>query len=335
MRKRLASPIVVALVSGVLAACASASQSGSLTPSAPNGMPAGISRQLRASSSDARRASKPILGVYVTEYQLYMSAYNYEGTGYPLCTYVNNDYFYNIQGSIQSDFQHELIVPREPFGSIPGGVNIFKEPEHGCVPLAPYKTLPVTDGTDGFSLDGKTYYIARRTGIAVCKARPAPACSKLLQSPYFYIPFSVTANSSGVYAVVQSQSGGFPFLVYWAAGEQIGTILGGFANFGAGGIYFDGFGDLLALDPAQSALYVYTGCPAACTAHGPFHTASPSCQPWYGSLNRDDSRFMVACLGDGEIEVYQYNGIDGLTYLYSNGNCAYSRCSPLAIAQRL
>lgn len=93
-----------------------------------------------------------------------------------------------------------------------------------------------------------------------------------------------------------------------AGAQGAGTVVSGYVNKSPGGIYLDGFGNLLAIDGTSgaSALYVYSGCPSACKSHGPFSLATKG-QVLYGSLNLGETRFM-AVNTDGEIDVYQYDG---------------------------
>ena len=73
-------------------------------------------------------------------------------------------------------------------------------------------------------------------------------------------------------------------------------------------------------------------CPSACLAHGPFSLHGNS---FYGSLGNGDATFMTFDGVFATIDVYQYDGIYGITYLYSNGTGLNASEEPLGIAQRL
>jgi hypothetical protein len=83
-----------------------------------------------------------------------------------------------------------------------------------------------------------------------------------------------------------------------------------------------------------SNLYVYTGCSSACLAHGPFLLTGPAT---FGSLGDGDETFMTMDIGDlgPSIDVYVYEGIYGLEYLWSNGEGLNPNDAPQGIAQRL
>lgn len=320
----------LAFVCGLLlAGCADSNQIGvprTLAPFAANGMRLDIAHDLRSKGSPTSGA---ICCVYVSEYYSgNILEYNYDGTGAPFCTLSGLSYPF----SIQSDAKGELIVPNS------GGAYIYKERKHVCLPSAPpAKQVPDYDALDGFSLDGRTYYFAHDEGyesyIDVCKYGRRIRCGKQYLTAYgLYFPGAVTADSTGVYAVNFSQYGDGASLYYWKNGAVHGTALGGYSARFGGGIYFDGFGSLLSIDgsTAGSSLTVYSGCPSACKAHGPFPLHEGGVL--YGSLNQGDTRFMTVSQF-GDIDVYQYNGIYGLTYLYSNTTGLNPSAYPLGIAQ--
>lgn len=265
------------------------------------------------------------IGVYVSEVKGELLEYNYEGKGSPLCTLRFPGYI----NAIQSDSENELIVTTQS-----AGVNIYKETRHLCVSSTPIKQFPNETALDGFSLDGKTYYFAENEQVDICKLGRRPGCRRHLTNYYAQSLVGITADASGVYASSYETTGAS--LLYWQGATGPGIVLGGYVNRGPGGLYFDGFGNLLAIDSnaiGGPALYVYSGCPSACHAHGPFSLGAGK-NVAYGSLGNGETRFM-ALNENGSIDVYQYNGTYGLTYLYSNSAGLNPSASPIGIAQIL
>lgn len=326
---RITKRLVVSVICGVLlASCSGAAQPGlpkTLAPFAASGAPRDIGESLQG---QANPLSQPLCCVYVTEaLGSSLLEYNYQAKESPLC-YLNG---LNSPWSIQSDSKDELIVPTA------SGVNIYTESEYFCLANSPTKQISDDYALDGFSLDGRTYYLAHNLGpdsyVQVCVVSGRdPGCHGRLRNASLYTPYAVTADATGVYASSEEYGSRQAALIYWPNATGSGTVLKGYVNHGAGGLYFDGLGDLLAIDAASAALYVYTGCPSACKAHGPFPFASSGVA--YGSLGRGETRFMTVSLF-GKIDVYQYNAIDGITYLYSNSAGLQASLEPIGIAQQL
>ncbi|MBV8531874.1 MAG: hypothetical protein JO104_11185 [Candidatus Eremiobacteraeota bacterium] len=332
---RLVSLFVAFVCGAQLAGCAGTQQSGlpaTLAPFAPNGAPNEVVRQIRKHA----QPENPIVGVYVSEHNSQESSstileYQYTGKGAPLCSLnLSPDSYLN---SIQSDSKNELIVPNgNPW------VYIYKESKQLCLSSIPAKQFVLNgdDAIDGFSLDGKTYYIAAPSRIYVCKGSN-PSCKHYVTNADIGTVAAVTADASGVYA---STSGSLPnsaALWYWKGASGSGALLSGYVNKGPGGLYFDGFGNLLSIDSAGNGagpvLYVYSGCPTACKAHGPFGLGFYD-KITYGSLGNGETTFM-ALNQNGSIDVYRYDGIYGITFLSSNGTGLSPSAGPIGIAQLL
>lgn len=317
--------LAVLTSAGLLVGCADGSQSAAslgITPFTANGQRSDIATQLRNRQPSP---NNPIVGVYVSEFDgSKILNYKYAGTGNPLCETGN----VKAVNSIQSDIKHELIVPSEDSASGQGIVYLYKESAHLCLPNSPSASFiePYDIPSDGFSLNGITYYIANHSGVAVCKLS---GCIRELTNTYGSNDvISVTADSSGVYGVTYNGAAEQYELIYWKGAKGNGVLLA--HDAGPGGIYFDAAHNLLALnDSAQ--LDVYTGCPSACVLNGPFSLADYAI---YGTLANGDSKFMTVS-ETGVIDVYAYNGINGITFLYSNSDGLNPSLVPLGIAQRL
>jgi len=106
-------------------------------------------------------------------------------------------------------------------------------------------------------------------------------------------------------------------LVEFAHGAGGGTLLGGYVNSSYGGLFFDGAGNLGAIDAFKPALYVYSGCPSACHAHGPFPLFGGAI---FGHLDATGKYFLAADYPNGQIDVYLYRGTQGIAYVYSFNN---------------
>lgn len=297
-----------------LAGCSNSAQTATL--------PLIAAGRLNDIGAELRGQTGATLGVYVSESGApgNVLEYNYQGTGSPLCTL-------NLSGSvnsIQSDSRNELIVPEST------GTFIYKEYRHSCLSTQPIKQFS-QGAVDGFSLDGRTYYLAVYQGVEVCKLGRRAGCYGLINEDAIMV-CGVTADRSGVYASTRDGTNHY-HLIYWNRARGGGTLLSGYVNGNCGGLYFDGLGDLLSIGWTVhgAVLDVYTGCPSNCVDHGPFSLGNDPIQ--YGSLGNGETRFMVVDPLAAKIDVYQYNGLNGVTYLYSNGT-GLSK-SAVGIAQQL
>jgi hypothetical protein len=109
-------------------------------------------------------------------------------------------------------------------------------------------------------------------------------------------------------------------LVVWRNGTGSGTVIKSYRNKWPGGLEVDRAGNLLAFDTFAKnagALFVYTGCPSQCKAHGPFPLKGESV---YGKVNPKSNLLMVGDFEYGKVDVYRYRGTKGITYLYSFSN---------------
>ncbi len=132
--------------------------------------------------------------------------------------------------------------------------------------------------------------------------------------------FSVAQDARGnVYASGYANPsvsgyGGGSALVVWKRGAGNGVTIAEYRNKTPGGLEFDKHGNLLALDTFARSLWVYTGCPQRCSAHGPFALKGRSV---YGKLDARNDLFEAADFEYGQVDVYSYAGTNGITYLYS------------------
>lgn len=162
--------------------------------------------------------------------------------------------------------------------------------------------------------------------VSVCTL--ASGCSAvLLNTAISGELFGVAEDKRGnVYASGYSKptggrgNGSGASLVRWKDGKGKGSTIAAYRNTWPGGLDFDRNGNLLALDTfAQNtgALWIYSGCPAHCVAHGPFALKGESV---YGKVSAKAQFFEAADFEYGQVDVYRYNGVRGISYLYSFSN---------------
>lgn len=158
--------------------------------------------------------------------------------------------------------------------------------------------------------------------VSVCTL--AGGCTAVLSNPAIGGElFAVAEDGSGnVYASgypTASASGpsSGASLVWWKEGRGKGRVISAYRNSTPGGLEFDKHGNLLALDTFGHALWVYTGCPKRCTAHGPFALKGESV---FGKLDSKSRLFEAADAEYGAVDVYKYLGTRGVTYSYSFSN---------------
>lgn len=163
---------------------------------------------------------------------------------------------------------------------------------------------------------GNIQAAGRRYGnVSVCTI--ASGCTGVLSNPSIGGQlFGVAEDKGGtVYASGRATpSGTGAALVLWKNGSGPGTRITAYRNSSPGGLEVDPGGNILALDTFASELWIYSGCPDRCTAHGPFSLKGQSI---YGRVNAADSTFQAADFEYGQVDVYKYRGLAGVTYLYS------------------
>ena len=155
--------------------------------------------------------------------------------------------------------------------------------------------------------------------VSVCTL--AHGCGRVLSSSAIGGQlFAVAEDSNGnVYASGYpnpsvSGPGSGASLVYWKNGTGKAAVVSAYRNSTPGGLDVDARGNLIAFDTFGRAVWVYTGCPAHCAAHGPFALKGESV---FGKVNAKNTMLQVADFEYGQVDVYQYNGTSGVRYLYS------------------
>lgn len=157
--------------------------------------------------------------------------------------------------------------------------------------------------------------------VSICTL--TAGCSGILSNSAFGGQlFAVAEDPSGnVYASgYRNASGSGASLVEWKGGAGGGSVVKTYRNTSPGGLDVDKNGKLLALDTfagGHGALWVYSGCATRCKPHGPFALQGESV---FGKVNAKGTIFEAADFEYGQIDVYRYNGVHGITYLYSFGD---------------
>lgn len=260
-------------------------------------------------------------GVYVAEY------YTNSVLGYARSTLQQNRppvcaFSANYVVNVATDTAGNLILPD-------GGsrtVSVYRGPNL-CGPLL--GRFPDSDGqpSDAATTDAAhgTIYVANLQAenqsygdVSACTL--AAGCSAVLRNGAIGGQlFAVAEDASGnVYASGYAQaSGSGASLVVWKGGSGSGKRLRAYRNGSPGGLTFDSRGRLLALDTfaaGTGALWVYSGCPARCKAHGPFPLHGQSV---FGKLDASEKYFVVGDFEYGQVDVYRYRGDKGIEYVYS------------------
>jgi hypothetical protein len=232
----------------------------------------------------------------------------------PVCSFSSGNQGEISTYDIGADPHGNLIVPTQ------GGAIVFSGSSLCSSKLGTISD-PNETPVDVYSADAAngTVYLATLSGpyyepnVAVCTL--PSGCSKDLSNPYFANGTGVVADASGNIYFTGTTSD-HAALLEFAAGTGSGTFLN-FVNSSPGGLDIDKHGNVVAFDPRASAVYVYSGCPSDCTAHGPFGLQGESI---YGKLNRKGTELVAADGGNNEVDVYAYHGTKGVTYKYSYNN---------------
>jgi hypothetical protein len=110
-----------------------------------------------------------------------------------------------------------------------------------------------------------------------------------------------------------------PVLVYFAQCRGSGVVATGFTNTSAGGLDIDSHGNLVAIDPNASEVWVYRGCPACVNLTGsPLSLSAGSAL--YAHLNVNSKLLAAADTLTSSIDVYYYTSsatAASLTYWHS------------------
>ncbi|MBV9719360.1 MAG: hypothetical protein JOZ77_08570 [Candidatus Eremiobacteraeota bacterium] len=225
---------------------------------------------------------------------------------------------------IASDPQGDLLVPESAHNT----VVVYAGP-HMCGPVLGRFHDPYGSPANAATLNAKsgTIYVATNTEgssprgkIAICTM--AGGCSSKLANPEisgFIFGVAVDQNG-GVYATGEESSSFGSSMVYWARGRGHGIRITAYQNFEPGGLDIDHSGNIVTLDTGgPPAVWVYSGCPSACVAHGPFPLKSAAFGT-YARVNRADSTLQVADIPYSQVDVYAYAGTSGITYEYSYNN---------------
>jgi hypothetical protein len=223
-------------------------------------------------------------------------------------------------------------VATDPFGNLvdPDGgsrqVTVFRGPKMCGAELGSFADA-AGQPSDAATLDAATgtIYVANLQAslqlygnVSVCTL--AAGCTGLLSSKAIAGQlFAVAEDPAGnVYASgYANASGSGASLVWWKHGAGKDTRIKAYRNASPGGLDVDKHGNLLALDTfagGTGALWVYSGCPAHCKARGPFPLQGESV---FGKVNASGTTFEAADFEYGQIDVYRYAGVKGITYLYS------------------
>lgn len=317
-RSTLKSLAVGTGLASVLVAC-SHSTPGTL-PVVPATRSVGLASALQQTQAGFQPAPANIANaVYVAAYfgNTPIFAYDYSTTQKnlpPICD-VPGSYVVNVA----TDTRGDLIDPD-------GGsrtVTIFRGPSpcgNKAGSFADNAGQP-SDAASWNALTGKIYVAnIQATGhangsVSVCTL--AAGCTAVLTSHAISGQlFGIAEDKAGnVFAsgYTTAQNTGAS-LVYWKAGAGNPIRLSAYKNITPGGLTMDPSGNLLSPDTFNRKLWVYSGCPFKCVAHGPFALKGQSV---YGRVNSTGTTFEAADFEYGRVDVYAYLGTSGIRYRYS------------------
>jgi hypothetical protein len=181
----------------------------------------------------------------------------------------------------------------------------------------PYGT-PV-DGASRDAVHGSIYIanggVSAPGNIAVCTL--SGGCQSGPPTPNLTEVWGVGLDVHGnLYAAGDTAAGGAA-LYEFQRGIGRGKQITAYRSAVPGGLDLDANGNLVALDSTFSApaVYVYTGCPSKCHAHGPFALKGEGIH--FIKLNKMGTQFQVGDYVNEQVDVYQYGGTSGVKYLYS------------------
>jgi hypothetical protein len=152
--------------------------------------------------------------------------------------------------------------------------------------------------------------------VSVCTL--AAGCTGTLSTPVLFGESSITVDAHGnVYVSGDVTPSGTAALVVFKHGTGAGHVITAYENASPGALDVDRDGNLTAIDPyvrGVGQLYVYSGCPDHCLAHGPWFLKGLSQS---GKVTRKGDHYYAADYANGTIDVYAYKGTDGIKYAYS------------------
>lgn len=151
--------------------------------------------------------------------------------------------------------------------------------------------------------------------IAVCTL--ANGCTQKLTSKsitYYGGGVALAANGDCWITSEDNPSLSSATLTYFSGCSGSGEAAKGWKNLYYGGLIIDKSGNLISIDYASGALWVYSGCDPTCAVvGGPFSLEGNS---FYGSLNKKGTELALGDWQLGQVDIYRYTPTS-LTYLYS------------------
>lgn len=259
-------------------------------------------------------------GVYIAEY------YDDIIRGYDWQTRKNLPPICDLPGSyvinVATDSHGNLIDPDGGTRS----VIVYKGPQMCGKPIGGFadadgqpSDAATSDAASGTIYVGNILATGQPYGdVSICTL--AAGCTGKLADPAIGGPlFAVALDANAnVYAsgYATAPSGGAA-LVVWKNGKTRGKVIGGYRNAFPGGLDVDKNGNILAVDTfagGEGALWVYSGCPDACVASGPFPLKGESV---FGRVDSKGNVYEAADFEYGQVDVYAYHGTSGITYAYS------------------
>ncbi|HEY2476444.1 MAG TPA: hypothetical protein VGI19_16820 [Candidatus Cybelea sp.] len=299
--------IAIAVAILALAACSGApSPSLPQTQSAP-ALPGRVSRET------------PKDGIYVSEFYG-SSVFGYAGMNQrnapPICGETSGDFV----ADVATDRNGDLIAPSQ----LDETVKVYSGPRM-CGPTAATLKDPYGLPVDVASANALTLQIAVANieddgpisnpppgSITICTV--AGGCTKNLTDRRMYRVAGVAVDKGGNCWASAVDKNNEATLTYFRHCSGKGHAATGFQNSNYGGLEFDESGNLIALDSANTRIFIYAGCRPACRLiAGPLALQGKSI---YGKLDTKGTTFAAADYQYGRIDLYKYS-TTGLSYEFS------------------
>ncbi|HYL26728.1 MAG TPA: hypothetical protein VEW74_02775 [Candidatus Nitrosotalea sp.] len=274
-------------------------------------------------------------GLYVGQfYSTNILAYAHQNSsnGPPTCA-IPNVLFPN---DVASDDKADVIDPD-------GGsktIMVFKG--HGkCGSLLGTINDPYGQPVDASSQNAQTGTIAVANlfstfqgGGTISLCTLSGGCTSNLTNSNMYEVIGVAMSRGGDCWATSYDSGGTPWLTYFAGCAGAGQTATGWSNSSPGGLDIDKSGNIVSLDPGSASVDVYSGCNPTCTlVAGPIALQGEAV---YGHVNRQSMALATADVQNGQIDVYDYDIPSSISYEFSfnNGLTASDEVLGVAYAPR-
>jgi hypothetical protein len=267
-------------------------------------------------------------GLYASEfYGSDIFGYKASGKGSPVCTITGVSYANGIAADdkgnvIDPDGGTRTVIVFAPnCGKVIGTISdTYGQPADASSANAATGTIAVGNiyGPNGSGYPGS---------ITLCTIKKG--CTTNLTNSNVNEVAGVAMDAEGNCWASAENSSSAATLTYFAKCNGAGKAAIGYKNKSFGGLDIDAKGNLVAIDFAASAVYVYSGCNPKCTkVAGPLALHGESV---FGHLNKTGKAFAAANISTGEVDLYKYTGT-ALSYTSSVSSGLSASLQPEGVA---